>query len=117
MNKLEVPKMIQKVLEYVRGPQFAILEYIKTQTYYKLLLKSQEKTTKSWMWDQYLPENMKRKFGKSLKLWDQETKNRLQPCGGYGTTNVGYGTTNANAGVGIGMLKGGFKNSIKKAIN
>ena len=24
----------------------------------------------------------------------------------YGTTNVGYGTTNADAGVGIGMLKG-----------
>ena len=25
---------------------------------------------------------------------------------GYGTTNMGYGTTNADAGVGIGMLKG-----------
>ena len=32
-------------------------------------------------------------------------------------TNIGYGTTNANAGVGIGMLKGGFKNLIEKAIN
>ena len=25
---------------------------------------------------------------------------------GYGTTELGYGTTNADAGVGIGMLKG-----------
>ena len=30
---------------------------------------------------------------------------------------VGYGTTNADTGVGIGMLKGGFRNLIKKAIN
>ena len=29
----------------------------------------------------------------------------------------GYGTTNADARVGIGMLKGGFKHLIKKAIN
>ena len=36
---------------------------------------------------------------------------------GYVTTNIGYGTTNADAGVGIGMLKGGFKNLTKKAIN
>ena len=28
---------------------------------------------KSWIWDQYLPENMKWKFGKSLELWNQET--------------------------------------------
>ena len=25
---------------------------------------------------------------------------------GYGTTNIGYGITNADAGVGIGLLKG-----------
>ena len=36
------------------------------------------------------------------------------PGPGYGTTNVGYGTTNTDAGVGIGLLKGGFKNLIKK---
>ena len=35
----------------------------------------------------------------------------------YGTTNVGCGSTNADAGVGIGLLKGGFKNFTKKAIN
>ena len=36
---------------------------------------------------------------------------------GYGTTELGYGTTNADAGVGIGLLRGGFKNLIEKAIN
>ena len=35
----------------------------------------------------------------------------------YGTTNVGYRTTNADAGVGIGLKRGGFRNLIKKAIN
>ena len=30
-------------------------------------------SSKSWIWDQYLPENMKWTFGKSLKLWNQET--------------------------------------------
>ena len=29
---------------------------------------------KSWIWDQYLPENKESKFDKSLKLWDKETK-------------------------------------------
>ena len=33
---------------------------------------------------------------------------------GYGTTELGYGTTNTDAGVGIGMLKGGFRNLTKK---
>ena len=33
------------------------------------------------------------------------------------STNVGYGTTNADAGGGIGMLKGGLKKYIQNAIN
>ena len=41
----------------------------------------------------------------------------------HGATNAVYGTTNADAGVGIGMLKGGIRNLTKnnsfadKAIN
>ena len=35
----------------------------------------------------------------------------------YGTTNTVYWATNADAGVGIGMLRGGIKNLIEKAIN
>ena len=35
----------------------------------------------------------------------------------YGTTKIVYGTTNTNARVGIGMLRGKFRNLIKKAIN
>ena len=35
----------------------------------------------------------------------------------YGTTNAVYGTTNTDAGVRIGLFKGGPKNLIKKAIN
>ncbi len=34
----------------------------------------------------------------------------------YWTTNTVYRTTNADAGVEIGMLNGGFKNLIEKAI-
>ena len=34
--------------------------------------------------------------------------------GGYSATKVGHGTTNADAGVGIGLKKGGFKNLIEK---
>ena len=34
---------------------------------------------------------------------DQLTSPSTRP---YGTTNVSYGTTNADAGVGIGLLKG-----------
>ena len=30
---------------------------------------------------------------------------------------IGYGTTKTDAGVGIGLLKGGFNNLIEKAIN
>ncbi len=41
--------------------------------------------------------------------------NAPQPV--YGTTNAVYGTTDADAGVGIGMLKGIQKNLIEKAIN
>ena len=38
-------------------------------------LKNSCKSCKSWIWDQHLPENMKWQFGKSLKLWHQETNN------------------------------------------
>ena len=31
----------------------------------------------SWIWDQYLPENMEWTFSQSLKLWNQETKQLL----------------------------------------
>ena len=40
----------------------------------------------------------------------------LMVCG-PGTTELGYGTTNADAGLGIGMLRGGFEDLIEKAIN
>ena len=40
------------------------------------------------------------------------------PCLKNGwNTNIGYGTTNADAGVGIGTLKGDSKKLIKKAIH
>ena len=35
---------------------------------------------------------------------------QFQTVEGYGTTELGYGTTNADAGVGIGMKRGGFDN-------
>ena len=31
---------------------------------------------KAWIWDQYLPENMKWKFGKSLILWTLKPRNQ-----------------------------------------
>ena len=34
----------------------------------------------------------------------------------YGTTNIGHGTTNADAGVGIGMERGGFEKLTKKQL-